>query len=57
MNEKQRLPYENKAAEDKKRYEDEKASYNVSTVRQIYQLKSLIINTIYQADAEEEESG
>ena len=29
LNEKQRLPYENKAAEDKKRYEDEKASYNV----------------------------
>ena len=29
LNDKQRLPYENKAAEDKKRYEDEKASYNV----------------------------
>lgn len=46
LNEKQRLPYENKAAEDKKRYEDEKASYNVSTVHQTYQLKSLIANTI-----------
>lgn len=30
MNEKQRGPYEAKAAQDKKRYEDEKASYNVS---------------------------
>lgn len=30
LNEKQRLPYEAKAAADKKRYEDEKASYNVS---------------------------
>ncbi len=30
LNEKQRGPYEAKAAADKKRYEDEKASYNVS---------------------------
>lgn len=30
LNEKQRTPYEAKAAADKKRYEDEKASYNVS---------------------------
>ncbi len=30
LNEKQRAPYEAKAAADKKRYEDEKASYNVS---------------------------
>lgn len=29
LNEKQRAPYEAKAAADKKRYEDEKASYNV----------------------------
>ncbi|KAI9815285.1 MAG: Non-histone chromosomal protein 6 [Pycnora praestabilis] len=28
LNEKQRQPYEAKAATDKKRYEDEKASYN-----------------------------
>ncbi|PGH35184.1 non-histone chromosomal protein 6 [[Emmonsia] crescens] len=28
LNEKQRAPYEAKAAADKKRYEDEKASYN-----------------------------
>jgi hypothetical protein len=31
LNDKQRTPYEAKAAEDKKRYEDEKASYNVSS--------------------------
>lgn len=30
LNEKQRAPYEAKAAQDKKRYEEEKASYNVS---------------------------
>ncbi len=31
LNEKQRQPYEAKAATDKKRYEDQKASYNVSS--------------------------
>ena len=31
MNDKQRAPYEAKAAADKKRYEDEKQAYNVST--------------------------
>ena len=30
LSEKQREPYEKKAAADKKRYEDEKAKYNVS---------------------------
>jgi HMG (high mobility group) box len=30
LTEKQREPYEKKAAADKKRYEDEKAKYNVS---------------------------
>jgi hypothetical protein len=30
LNEKQRVPYEQKAATDKKRYEDEKAKYQVS---------------------------
>lgn len=30
LNEKQRAPYEAKAAADKKRYEDEKQAYNVS---------------------------
>lgn len=29
LNDKQRAPYEAKAATDKKRYEDEKAAYNV----------------------------
>lgn len=32
LNEKQRVPYESKAAADKKRYEDEKAAYNVSSI-------------------------
>ncbi|EEH19992.2 non-histone chromosomal protein 6 [Paracoccidioides brasiliensis Pb03] len=32
LNEKQRAPYEAKAAADKKRYEDEKASYNVCSM-------------------------
>ena len=31
LSDKQRTPYEAKAAADKKRYEDEKAAYNVST--------------------------
>ena len=31
MNDKQRQPYEAKATADKKRYEDEKATYNVSS--------------------------
>lgn len=30
LSEKERAPYEKKAAADKKRYEDEKAKYNVS---------------------------
>ena len=32
LSEKQRQPYEAKAIADKKRYEDEKAAYNVSSV-------------------------
>ena len=31
LNDKQRAPYEAKAAADKKRYEDEKQAYNVGT--------------------------
>lgn len=31
LNDKQRAPYEAKAAADKKRYEDEKQAYNVSS--------------------------
>ncbi|KAL1892687.1 Non-histone chromosomal protein 6 [Ceratocystis pirilliformis] len=30
LNEKQRIPYESKAAADKKRYEDEKQAYNAA---------------------------
>ena len=33
LNDKQRAPYEAKAAADKKRYEDEKQAYNVSATR------------------------
>lgn len=33
LNDKQRTPYEAKAATDKKRYEDEKQAYNVGTPR------------------------
>ena len=36
LNEKQRAPYEAKAAADKKRYEDEKAAYNVSSTAPLY---------------------
>lgn len=32
LSEKQRQPYEAKAAADKKRYEEEKAKYNVSAI-------------------------
>jgi hypothetical protein len=35
LNEKQRTPYEAKAAQDKKRYEDEKAQYNVSAEKPV----------------------
>ena len=35
LNDKQRGPYETKAQEDKKRYEDEKASYNVSAEKPV----------------------
>lgn len=50
------MPYENKAAEDKKRYEDEKASYNVSALTLTFQINYRALTT-QQADAEEEESG
>ena len=33
LDDKQRQPYEAKAAADKKRYEDEKATYNVGALR------------------------
>ena len=59
LNEKQRAPYEAKAATDKKRYEDEKASYNVSADKPVGVRKRTGRGTdknVAQADAEEEES-
>ena len=38
LNDKQRAPYEAKAAADKKRYEDEKKSYNVWFPVSLYKL-------------------
>jgi hypothetical protein len=59
LNDKQRAPYEAKAAQDKKRYEDEKASYNVSADKPVGVRKRTARGTntnVAQADAEEEES-
>lgn len=59
LNDKQRTPYEAKAAQDKKRYEDEKASYNVSADKPVGVRKRTARGTnknVAQADAEEEES-
>ncbi|KAK0104622.1 Non-histone chromosomal protein 6 [Cadophora gregata] len=59
LNDKQRTPYEAKAAQDKKRYEDEKASYNVSNDEPVGVRKRTARGTnknVAQADAEEEES-
>lgn len=59
LNEKQRTPYEAKAAQDKKRYEDEKATYNVSADKPVGVRKRTGRGTdknVAQADAEEEES-
>jgi hypothetical protein len=59
LNEKQRAPYEAKAAQDKKRYEDEKATYNVSADKPVGVRKVRGRGTdrnALQADAEEEES-
>ncbi|KAG0649934.1 Non-histone chromosomal 6 [Hyphodiscus hymeniophilus] len=59
LNEKQRAPYEAKAAQDKKRYEDEKASYNVSAEKPVGVRKRTARGgtnkNVAQADAEEEE--
>jgi hypothetical protein len=55
LNEKQRGPYEAKAAQDKKRYEDEKASYNVS-LSSTSTGPFLRLLTRFQAAAEDEES-
>lgn len=62
LSEKQRAPYEAKAAQDKKRYEDEKASYIVSAEpdeKPVGVRKRTARGTnknAAQADAEEEES-
>lgn len=59
LNDKQRTPYEAKAAQDKKRYEDEKANYNVSAEKPVGVRKSAARGAnmnVAQADAEEEES-
>ncbi|TVY46215.1 Non-histone chromosomal protein [Lachnellula occidentalis] len=57
LNDKQRTPYEAKAAQDKKRYEDEKATYNVSAEKPVGVRKRTGRGTkVEQADAEEEES-
>jgi hypothetical protein len=59
LNDKQRAPYEAKAAQDKKRYEDEKATYNVSAEKPVGVRKRTARGTnrnVAQADAEEEES-
>ncbi len=52
LNEKGREPYEKKAATDKKRYEDEKAKYNVSAIADCEFECAL---TIYQAQDEDED--
>lgn len=51
LNEKQRAPYEAKAAADKKRYEDEKAAYNVSSIPRH---NPSIANHASQAEQEED---
>ena len=51
LNEKQRKPYEDKAAADKERYEKEKAKYNVC--EHTFVLNSLLIDL--QANEDDEE--
>ena|SRR2546423_15661348 len=53
LSEKQRLPYEQKAQADKKRYEDEKAKYMVST-RLLIGLHELLLTLSQAGDAEDE---
>ncbi|KAH8180106.1 HMG (high mobility group) box domain-containing protein [Sarocladium implicatum] len=45
LDDKQRAPYEAKAAADKKRYEDEKAAYNVSSNALVYAAKRFAMPT------------
>lgn len=59
MSEKQRAPYEGKAALDKKRYEDEKATYNISADKAVVVSKHTARSTnnnAAQAHTEDEES-
>jgi hypothetical protein len=52
------MPYEAKAAQDKKRYEEEKANYNVSAEEPVGVRKRTargINKDVEQADPEEEE--
>ena len=59
LNEKQRTPYEAKAAQDRKRYENERASYNVSADNPVGVYKRTARGTninVPQADDKEEES-
>ncbi|KFY28470.1 hypothetical protein V491_00446 [Pseudogymnoascus sp. VKM F-3775] len=59
MSEKQRALYEGQAALDKKRYEDEKATYNISADKPVGVSKHTVRSTnknVAQANSEEEES-
>lgn len=53
LSEKQRAPYEAKAAADKKRYEEEKAAYQVC--RTCLHEKALLLTKLQAQDEEEEE--
>lgn len=55
LNEKQKAPYEAKAAADKKRYEEEKAAYTaVSNSPPAHSLATLADPTVRQGGADEE---
>lgn len=55
LSEKQRTPYEAKAAADKKRYEEEKAAYQVCRTC-LYNMKLRLTSLQAQDEEEEEES-
>ena len=54
LSEKQREPYEKKAATDKKRYEDEKAKYNVRCSRSYCNEASTDISKAADEDEDDE---
>lgn len=56
LSEKQRQPYEAKAATDKKRYEEEKVAYQVNTHAHMYPLCTPTDHIQNAAEEEEEES-